>query len=94
MNGKRLLLVVVTTASIVVPSLAAHAASPSASCPRAFQGPLTFAQIIEEYPPPPEITDPEALLVRIDRNNDKLLCVQDLPSQTGAFNAIDNVAQT
>jgi hypothetical protein len=69
---------------------AAEARPPIRGCPPPFEGPLTFEQIIAKYPPPPEIPDPIAVLSRFDINEDRSLCVLDLPG--GAFNAIDNVA--
>jgi hypothetical protein len=69
---------------------AAGARPPTRGCPPAFEGPLTFEQIIAKYPPPPEIPDPIAVLSRFDINEDRLLCVLELPGD--AINTIDNVA--
>lgn len=74
----------------------AHAAGPQGGCPPTFQGPLTFAQIIEMWPPPPDFPDPEGALAALDRNGDKALCVMEAVPQNpaGPINVIDNVAAT
>jgi hypothetical protein len=75
----------------------AHAVDPRAGCPPAFQGPLTFAQIIEMWPPPPGFPDPEGALAAYDMNADGMLCVMESPhgpTPAGPINVIDNVAAT
>jgi hypothetical protein len=70
----------------------ATAATPARGCPRAFDGPLTFTELIAKYPPPPElpIEDVLAALDSLDTNDDDMLCVLGLPGDE--INAIDNVA--
>jgi hypothetical protein len=70
----------------------AAAKTPARGCPAAFDGPLTFTELIAKYPPPPEIPieDVLAALDRIDTNDDDMLCVLGLPGDE--INAIDNVA--
>jgi hypothetical protein len=70
---------------------AAGARPPIGNCPSAFDGPLTFEQIIATYPPPPGIPDPMAALAGFDKNGDRSLCVLDVPGD--AVNVIDNVAR-
>jgi hypothetical protein len=87
-----------TTASLFAgPITTADAVKPSAGCPPPFEGPLTFEQLIERWPPPPELPDPDAVLSGFDRNGDKLLCVQEAPTQgnpPAPINVIDNTART
>ena len=70
----------------------AAAKTPARGCPRAFDGPLTFTEVIAKYPPPSEIPieDVIAFLQRVDVNDDDLLCVLGLPGDE--IDAIDNVA--
>jgi hypothetical protein len=81
-------------ALMVVP---ARAAGPQAGCPPPFEGPLTFQELIERWPPPPDLPDPIAVLNSFDKNDDDMLCVMEtvdavpLPSP---INVIDNVAAT
>jgi hypothetical protein len=70
---------------------AAGATPPIGNCPSAFDGPLTFEQIIATYPPPPGTPDPIALLAGFDLNGDRSLCVLDVPGDP--VNVIDNVAR-
>ena len=70
---------------------AAGAAPPIGNCPRSFDGPLTFEQIIATYPPPPGTPDPIASLAGFDLNGDRSLCVLDVPGD--GVNVIDNVAR-
>ena len=69
----------------------AGAKPPIGNCPSAFDGPLTFEQIIAAYPPPPGTPDPVALLAGFDKNGDRSLFVLDVPGD--AVNVIDNVAR-
>jgi hypothetical protein len=83
--------------SVVAASSPAHAAGPVAGCPPAFEGPLTFAQIIDRWPPPPDFPDPEGALASYDKNGDERLCVMEPPhgpTPAGPINVIDNVAAT
>ena len=68
----------------------AGASAPIGGCPPAFEGPFTFAQIIDRWPPPPDLEDPEALLAFYDINDDLLLCVQPHPRDETRPNFIDN----
>jgi hypothetical protein len=73
----------------------ANAAGPQAGCPPAFQGPLTFDEIIRMWPPPPDFPDPVGALAAYDVNGDELLCVQEHthgPLPNGPINVIDNFA--
>ena len=67
------------------------AKAPTRGCPAAFTGPLTVEQVIDMFPPPPEVTDPEGAIASFDANNDGTVCVLPLPS--GRINVIDNVAR-
>jgi hypothetical protein len=69
----------------------ADAGPPTRSCPKPFDGPLTFEQVVAKYPPPPGIPDPIALLARFDRNGDRNVCVLDIPGDP--INVIDNIAK-
>jgi len=70
----------------------ATASTPTRGCPAAFDGPLTFTELIAKYPPPPELPteDVLAFLDGLDKNNDGTLCVLGLPGVE--INAIDNIA--
>ena len=70
----------------------ASASPPIGTCPPAFRGPLTFAEIIHDFPPPPGFPDPEGALAGYDMNGDGSLCVLPLPGGTN-INVIDNVAR-
>jgi hypothetical protein len=70
---------------------AAGATPPIGNCPSAFDGPLTFEQIIAAYPPPPGTPDPIAVLAGFDKNGDRSLCVLDVPGD--GVNVIDNVVR-
>jgi hypothetical protein len=70
----------------------ASASQPIGNCPPAFQGPHTFAEIIEMWPPPPGFPDPEGALAGYDMNGDGSLCVLPLPGGTN-INVIDNTAR-
>jgi hypothetical protein len=92
----KLLLASVALLVIVVPSTSAQAASPSRGCPPSFIGPLTFEELIERWPPPPELPDPEGVLMSFDHNGDRMLCVMESVPQNpmGPINVIDNNAAT
>jgi hypothetical protein len=88
----------VTSASLATAAMpSAHAATRSAGCPPSFQGPLTFEELSEMWPPPPELPDPDAVLAGFDKNGDELLCVMEAPTQGNTpapINVIDNTART
>jgi hypothetical protein len=74
------------------------AAKPTGVCPPPFD-PLTFAEALElahETGAPGTDEELLAFLVRFDKNQDEVLCFQDLPDTPGippfAFNVIDNTA--
>ena len=67
------------------------AKAPARGCPAAFTGPLTVAQVLVAFPPPPEVPDPEGAIASYDSNGDGTVCVLPLPN--GPINIIDNVAR-
>ena len=67
--------------------------TPVGTCPPAFGGPYTTAQIVELFPPPPDFPNPEEALLAFDQNGDQLLCVRALPTD-GEINVIDNVVRS
>jgi hypothetical protein len=82
---------IMVVASLGIAVGPAGASQPTRGCPPAFQGPLTFAAIIEAFPPPPDFPDPEGALASFDSNGDGKLCVRGLPPGED-INVIDNVA--
>lgn len=94
MKARRLLLasIIVSLPLAAAPSPAA-AAPPIGDCPPAFDGPSTFAQILLDFPPPPEIPIEDILATFdfIDKNNDESLCVLDVPGP--GINLVDNNAK-
>jgi hypothetical protein len=69
----------------------AGAAKPARTCPPPFLGPLTFQQVVDEFPPPPGLP-PEviaAILDSIDKNDDGNLCAKGIAN---GENFIDNTA--
>jgi hypothetical protein len=68
----------------------AVAKQPIGGCGAGFVGPLTIAEVIEEFPPPPGFPDPEGALDAFDANGDDTLCVRGLPS--GGIAVVDNNA--
>jgi len=80
---------------MAVTAAPAHAAAPKADCPPVFLGPLTFAEIIERWPPPPDLPDPLGVLNAYDKNDDDMLCVMEtVDAAPSPINVIDNVAAT
>ena len=67
------------------------AKAPARGCPAAFTGPLTVAQVLDAFPPPPDFPDPEGAILSFDSNDDGTVCVLPLPK--GRVNLIDNVAR-
>ena len=64
---------------------------PARFCPPPYQGPLTFQQVVDQFPPPPGLPPEvvQAILDTIDMNNDLTICAKGLPH---AENFVDNVA--
>jgi hypothetical protein len=92
MKARLLAMVMLVSLPLSLQVLPAGASPPIGNCPRAFQGPLTFAEIIEAFPPPPGFPDPEGALAGFDKNGDGSLCVRALPGGTD-INVIDNSAR-
>ena len=93
MKARRLLAVVALMALPLSLSVVPAVASPPiGNCPPAFQGPHTFAEIIEMWPPPPGFPDPEGALAGYDKNADGSLCVRPAPNGID-INVIDNSAR-
>ena len=93
MRAKRLFAVVALLSLLLGLSvLPAGASPPIGNCPPAFQGPHTFAEVIEMWPPPPGFPDPEGALAGYDKNADGSLCVRPLPGGIN-INVIDNTAR-
>jgi hypothetical protein len=91
-KSRLLAVVVLVSLSLSLSVIPAGASPPIGTCPRAFQGPHTFAEIIEMWPPPPGFPDPEGALAGYDKNGDGSLCVRALPGGTN-INVIDNSAR-
>ena len=83
------ILVLVLLGMLIAP---AGAKQPTRACPPPFVGPLTIAQVITAFPPPPGFPDPEGAIAAYDSNGDGTVCVMPLPA--GSINVIDNVART
>ena len=92
MNARRLFAVAaLMSLPVSLSAVPAGASPPVGNCPPPFQGPLTFAQIIATWPPPPGFPDPEGVLAGYDKNSDGSLCVLPLPGE--GLNVIDNSAR-
>ena len=93
MKARRLLMVLILACLPLVGAITpARAVPPTGNCPPAFEGPSSFAQILIDFPPPPEVP-PEDVLATLDffdKNNDEMLCVFDVPAP--GVNLIDNNA--
>ena len=92
MKTRRLVMAsIVACLPIVAGVSPAGATKPARFCPPPYQGPLTFQQVVEAFPPPPELPPDvvQAILEGIDMNKDGMLCAKGLPH---AENFIDNVA--
>jgi hypothetical protein len=68
----------------------AAAKTPTGNCPPPYTGPLTPKEVVEEFPPPPDLPDPEGAIASFDSNHDGTVCVLPLPN--GPINVIDNVS--
>jgi hypothetical protein len=92
MKTRRLVLAsIIACLPIAAAVTPAGAIPPTGGCPPAFDGPLTFAEIIQMFPPPPDLPDPEGVLASFDLNGDGSLCVRPLPPGED-INVIDNIA--
>lgn len=91
MKVKQLLVVAMLTVAFALSTSPASAGPPVGKCPPAFQGPVSFAEIIETWPPPPDFPDPEGFLAFVDINDDGRLCVKPLPQDSVTF--IDNLVR-
>jgi hypothetical protein len=52
---------------------------------------------MDRWPPPPDLPDPEGVLVGFDINDDRMLCVMETPEAgmvPAPINVIDNFAAT
>jgi hypothetical protein len=92
MKARLLAVVVLVSLPLSLQVLPAGASPPIGKCPPAFQGPHTFAEVIEMWPPPPGFPDPEGALAVYDKNADGSVCVLPLPGGTN-INVIDNSAR-
>ena len=93
MKARRIVSIIAVAALPLMGALSsAGAAPPKAGCPPVFEGPLTFQQVLDEFPPPPEIPDEDAIaaLNFYDKNDDDMVCVQDNPAP--GINVVDNAA--
>jgi hypothetical protein len=88
------LLAVAISALVSLGMLAAPAGAkqPTGGCPPPFRGPLTIAEVITAFPPPPGFPDPEGAIEAFDSNGDGTVCVLPLPGES--INVIDNVTRT
>jgi hypothetical protein len=89
MRFRSLLFGAVAAAMVVIPATPVHAAGPAGVCPPAFIGPVTFEELKDRWPPPADLSDPDAVLAGFDKNGDGLLCVRESP-QPPSINVIDN----
>lgn len=93
MKVHRLLLVSILAclplAGAITPAVAEP---PIGDCPPAFEGPTSFEQILIDFPPPPDLPleDVLATLDFFDKNDDRMLCVLDVPAP--GINLVDNNA--
>jgi hypothetical protein len=57
---------------------------------------VSFEELIERWPPPPDLPDPEGVLASYDLNGDGQLCVMESVPQNpvSPINVIDNHAAT
>jgi hypothetical protein len=95
---KRSMTVLAVAGCAALAAVPSGAAPPTGGCPPAFDA-LTFAEAIElahETGAPGTDEELLAILVSLDKNQDEVLCFQDLPDTPGIppffFNVIDNTA--
>ena len=67
---------------IIVSPAPSRAAGPYHGCPPAFMNQVSFEELIERWPPPPDLPDPEGVLASYDLNGDRQLCVMESVPQT------------
>jgi hypothetical protein len=91
MKMRLVAIMIMAGASLGIAVGPAAASQPTGGCPPAFVGPLTIAEVIAAFPPPPGFPDPEGALASFDSNGDGKLCVRALPHAPD-INVIDNVA--
>jgi hypothetical protein len=85
----RILLVgTLVAAGIGLTGAAASAKPQVGGCGTGFGEPLSIAEIIEAFPPPPDFPDPEGALRAFDVNGDDHLCVK--PQPQGRIIVVDN----
>jgi hypothetical protein len=85
----RILLVgALVAAGIGLTGAAASAKPQVGGCGTGFGEPLSIAEIIEAFPPPPDFPDPEGALRAFDVNGDDHLCVK--PQPQGRIIVVDN----
>jgi hypothetical protein len=94
MKARSLAVVVLVSLPLSLSVLPAGARPPIGNCPPAFQGPLTFQELIERWPPPPDLPDPIGVLNSFDKNDDDMLCVMEaVDAAPSPINVIDNSAR-
>ena len=67
---------------------AASAKHAPGGCGTGFGDPLTIAEVIEAFPPPPDFPEPEGALRAFDLNGDGYLCAKGQPQ--GHVIVVDN----
>ena len=94
MRGRILLVGALLAAGIGLTGGPATAKHAPGGCGMGFTGPLSVAEIIVAFPPPPGFPDPEGALRSFDVNGDDHLCAK--PGPGGKLIVVDNnsVGQT
>jgi hypothetical protein len=90
MKTRLLAVAILALVSLGTWSAPAGAKTPTGNCAPPFTGPLTPKEVVKEFPPPPDLPDPEGAIASFDSNNDGTVCVIPLPN--GRINVIDNVS--
>ena len=90
MRTRLLAVAVLAVVSVAIWVAPAGAKTPTRGCPTSFIGPLTIKEVLKEFPPPPDLQDPESAIAAFDSNGDGTVCVLPLPN--GPINVIDNVS--
>ena len=87
----RILLVgALVAAGIGLTGAAASAKPRVGGCGMGFGEALSIAEVIQQFPPPPDFPDPEGALRSFDANDDDHLCVKAHPQ--GRIIVVDNRA--